>query len=153
MATQEAQITIMAKQSLLAQGSASQGGVSPPVIFNGGITSIDIGLFQAAVAGTAPGNEYGSSALEVAGAGYLRKTVALSALTLSNNGQIVSNGAVIDFAAASGAWATAHIVNIYATGQNNILASGILVNDITLANLDVFEFAIGTFLLRCVLVG
>src|SRR5258708_26631256 len=98
MATQEAQITIMAKQSLLAQGSASQGDVSPPVIFNGGITSIDIGLFQAPVAGTPPGNEYGSSALEDAWAAYLPKTVALSTLTHYNNRQIVSNRQLIDFA-------------------------------------------------------
>ncbi len=140
MATQEAQSTVLVSNTL----QMDVIGALPNTVQAG--LGIDIGLFGVVNPGV--------PAIEVSGAGYARKTVLFSALQISTSGFTFSNGALIDFAAATGAWTTAYSIKIFPTGLSSpVLGVGQLANPITLANLDVFEFSIGQLVLLAQLIN
>lgn len=100
--------------------------------FSSPSASLYLGLFT-----TAPGE--GGGGTEVSGSGYNRKIVALT-----TTGNASTNGAAVEFDAATASWGTITYVAVFdASTGGNMLAYGELTTAKTIGSGDVFRIPAG----------
>lgn len=98
-------------------------------------TAWHVGLFT-----TAPSDAGGGT--EVTGGSYARQSVGASGLTVSGN--LATNGAVIEFPAATANWGTiTHAAIFDAPTGGNLIAHGALAASRVINSGDIFRFPAG----------
>ncbi len=96
-----------------------------------------------------PNQQTGSGGTEVSGGSYAALSIAADFPTATLTDTTVANTGAITFPTATGSWGDVVAVTIStsSTGTTTFLHIADLDNTVTVENTDVFEFAIGAFII------